>query len=185
VLDLNKTRIQSLIDFPDALQCISDAYIASSEGRVQTPDVMHLGFAAVNGDCHIKAGHIKGSDTFVVKIASGFYDNPKQGLSSSSGMILAFSATTGTPVAILRDEGWRCFIHLQNLWCIRRLLSIRSVHLQDIRLSHAVSRCFVVKLVPARCCINIDFMFKHKRTLIIDRSRCKHILTIGHSWSWF
>ena len=107
MLDLNKTRIQSLIDFPDALQCISDAYIASSEGRVQTPDVMHPGFAAVNGDCHIKAGHIKGSDTFVVKIASGFYDNPKQGLSSSSGMILAFSATTGTPVAILRDEGWR------------------------------------------------------------------------------
>ena len=106
MLDLNKSLIQSLINFPDALQCISDAYIDSSEGRVQTPDVMHLGFTAVNGDCHIKAGHITDSDTFVVKIASGFYDNPKQGLPSSNGMMLAFSANTGAPVAILRDEGW-------------------------------------------------------------------------------
>jgi len=67
---------------------------------------MHLGFAAANGDCHIKSGHINDTDTFVVKIASGFYDNPKHGLPSSNGMVLAFSAQTGAPTAILRDEGW-------------------------------------------------------------------------------
>ena len=33
---------------------------------------------------------------FVVKIASEFYDNPKYGLPSSNGMMLAFSAATGT-----------------------------------------------------------------------------------------
>ena len=106
MLDLSKSHIETLIDFQNVLQCIKDAYIASSRGHVQTPDVMHLGFSDANGDCHIKAGHIKDADTFVVKIASGFYDNPKQGLPSSNGMMLAFSASTGAPTAILRDEGW-------------------------------------------------------------------------------
>ena len=90
-----------MIDFPDALQRISDAYVASSEGSIQTPDFMHLEFPAANGDCHIKAGHSKGSDTFVVKIASGFYDNPKKGheiglaLAPQSGIELmtAYGAT--------------------------------------------------------------------------------------------
>ena len=42
----------------------------------------------------------------MIKIASGFYDNPSKGLPSSNGMMLAFSAENGKTVAILRDEGW-------------------------------------------------------------------------------
>ena len=58
------------------------------------------------GECHIKYGHLKGSDTFVIKIASGFFDNPKAGLSASSGMMLVFSAKTGIPACVLDDKGW-------------------------------------------------------------------------------
>ena len=42
----------------------------------------------------------------MIKIASGFYDNPSMGLPSSNGMMLAFSSKTGMLEAILRDEGW-------------------------------------------------------------------------------
>ena len=104
--DLNKAQIMKLFQFDNTARVISDAYVASSSGHVQTGDVVHLSFPESNGDCHVKSGHICNTDSYVIKIASGFYDNPSKGLPSSNGMMLAFSATTGEPTAILRDEGW-------------------------------------------------------------------------------
>ena len=104
--DLNKSQIMELFQFDNAAKVISAAYIASSSGDVQTGDVVHLSFPGSNGDCHVKSGHINNAESYVIKIASGFYDNPSKGLPSSNGMMLAFSASTGEPKAILRDEGW-------------------------------------------------------------------------------
>ena len=104
--DLNKAQIMKLFQFDNTARVISDAYVASSNGHVQTGDVVHLSFPESNGDCHVKSGHIRNTDSYVIKIASGFYNNPSKGLPSSNGMMLAFSATTGEPTAILRDEGW-------------------------------------------------------------------------------
>jgi ornithine cyclodeaminase len=104
--DLNKAQIMELFQFDSAARVISEAYVASSSGHVQTGDVVHLSFPESNGDCHVKSGHILHTDTYVIKIASGFYDNPSKGLPSSNGMMLAFSANSGEPLAILRDEGW-------------------------------------------------------------------------------
>ncbi|MEH6522983.1 ornithine cyclodeaminase family protein [Sulfitobacter sp.] len=106
MLDLNKPQIIALFDFDTAVNRINDAYIASTQGNVQTGDVVHLAFPEANGDCHVKSGHISGTTSYVIKIASGFYDNPAKGLPSSNGMMLAFCATTGEPLAVLRDEGW-------------------------------------------------------------------------------
>ena len=36
------------------------------------------------GDCHIKFGYLKSNDTFTVKIATGFWENPARGLPSSN-----------------------------------------------------------------------------------------------------
>jgi ornithine cyclodeaminase len=58
------------------------------------------------GDVHIKYGYIAGDDYYVIKIASGFYGNAAQGLSSGNGMMLMFSQKTGEPVAILLDEAY-------------------------------------------------------------------------------
>tara|TARA_B110000240_G_scaffold29688_1_gene31453 strand:+ start:427 stop:1386 length:960 start_codon:yes stop_codon:yes gene_type:complete len=106
MLDLDKPQIINLFEFDTTVQCILDAYIASAQGNVQTGDVVHLAFSDENGDCHVKSGYIKNTASYVIKIASGFYDNPAKGLPSSNGMMLAFSATTGETLAILRDEGW-------------------------------------------------------------------------------
>jgi ornithine cyclodeaminase len=62
------------------------------------------------GDCHIKYGYIVGGDYYVVKIAQGFYDNPKLGLSSINGLNILFSQKTGEILCILLDEG-----HLTNI----------------------------------------------------------------------
>lgn len=106
MLDLNKIQILKLFNFKEAVTLIQNAYVANAAGDVQTADVVHLGFPKTNGDCHIKSGHIEGTPNYVIKIASGFYNNPSKGLASSNGIMLAFSATTGETVAILRDEGW-------------------------------------------------------------------------------
>jgi len=69
------------------------------------PPVGELVFEEPRGDTHIKYGYIKGDDHYVVKIASGFYDNPKLGLPTSSGLMLLFSQKTGSLIGILLDDG--------------------------------------------------------------------------------
>ncbi|MCB0492317.1 MAG: hypothetical protein KDC93_07865, partial [Cyclobacteriaceae bacterium] len=72
---------------------------------VVVPPVGHLPFIDPPGDLHIKYGFIKNDDYYVVKLASGFYNNPQLGLSSSNGLMLVFSQKTGELLSILLDEG--------------------------------------------------------------------------------
>ena len=58
------------------------------------------------GEVHIKYGFIKNDDYYVIKVASGFYQNPGQGLPSGNGLMLLFSQNTGEMAAILLDEGY-------------------------------------------------------------------------------
>jgi ornithine cyclodeaminase len=68
--------------------------------------VGELSFSEPPGDTHIKYGCINGADHFVIKIASGFYQNPELGLPSNSGLMLVFSSRTGILDTILMDEGY-------------------------------------------------------------------------------
>ena len=91
---------------PEALlAAIEEGFVLYANGKVVVPPVGHLGFTDPPGDVHIKYGRIEGDDYYVIKIASGFYDNPKQGLPPGNGMMMVFSAKTGDPLAILHDEG--------------------------------------------------------------------------------
>jgi ornithine cyclodeaminase len=74
------------------------------------PPVGELLFKDPPGDVHIKYGCIVGDDYYVIKIASGFYENPRLDLPSFSGMMLMFSQKTGRLDSILLDEG-----HLTNI----------------------------------------------------------------------
>ena len=42
----------------------------------------------------------------MIKIASGFYDNPKLGLPSSDGVMLVFNQKTGELNCVLNDRGY-------------------------------------------------------------------------------
>ncbi|MCK7483642.1 MAG: ornithine cyclodeaminase family protein [Candidatus Moduliflexus flocculans] len=70
------------------------------------PPVGELVFDDPPGDVHIKYGYIRKDDVYVIKIASGFVDNPKRGLPSGDGLMLVFSQKTGVLEAILLDEGY-------------------------------------------------------------------------------
>lgn len=85
---------------------IEKGFIAYSNGEVVVPPVGELIFEDPPGDTHIKYGYIKGDDCYVIKIASGFYQNVKINLPSSSGLMLVFSQKTGVLQTILLDEGF-------------------------------------------------------------------------------
>jgi ornithine cyclodeaminase len=85
---------------------IEQGFIAYSNGEVVVPPVGELIFEDPPGDTHIKYGYIKGDDCYVIKIASGFYENVNINLPSSSGLMLVFSQKTGVLNTILLDEGF-------------------------------------------------------------------------------
>lgn len=102
---IDREKLASLPLLTLAAPAIRDAYIAVTDGRANLPPVGYLPLIGRNADCHIKYGYIEGDPIFVVKIASGFYDNPARGLPSSNGMMVAVSAETGDVVAVLDDKG--------------------------------------------------------------------------------
>jgi ornithine cyclodeaminase/alanine dehydrogenase-like protein (mu-crystallin family) len=100
---LEKARILELPHGIDLLPLIEEGFVADSEGRVVVPPVGEMVYDDPPGDVHIKYGYSRGDDCYVVKIASGFHDNPALGLPSGNGMILLFDQRTGAPQAVLMD----------------------------------------------------------------------------------
>jgi ornithine cyclodeaminase len=85
---------------------IEAGFVLYSEGKVNVPPVGFLHFDDPPGDVHIKYGFVTGGEHYVLKMASGFYENPALGLPPSDGVILVFSQRTGALELILLDRCW-------------------------------------------------------------------------------
>ncbi|SPZ58868.1 ornithine cyclodeaminase [Serratia quinivorans] len=103
---INKRQILEAFDADAVTLLLKQGFIAYSQRQVQQPPVQHFLFEQAAGDCCIKSAWLEGDEQFVVKVSSGFYRNPAQGLASNQGLMMAFSAQTGEPQALLLDEGW-------------------------------------------------------------------------------
>ncbi len=90
----------------DTIKVVEEGFKAFNSGKAVIPFPLGLEIKENRGEVHIKPGYLKGSDKYCIKIASGFYDNPKIGLPSSGGMILLFDARTGAPRSLLVDRGF-------------------------------------------------------------------------------
>ncbi len=102
---ISRSDILSIVKEVDVVKAMEEGFIKYSNGETVVPPVGELLFEKPPGDTHIKYGYIKGDDYYCIKIASGFYENPSLGLSSSQGMMLLFNQKTGEPVAVLLDDG--------------------------------------------------------------------------------
>ncbi len=100
---LTPDQIQAILPHLDLLPAIEEAFVRYSQGRAVVPPVGEL--LLEKGEVHIKYGYLRGDAFYVIKIASGFYENPRLGLPSSNGLMLLFRQETGELVAILLDEG--------------------------------------------------------------------------------
>lgn len=97
-------EIKALLPSLDLLPAMEEGFVAYSSGRAVVPPVGEL--LLDKGEAHIKYGYLRDEPHYVIKIASGFYDNPKLGLPSSNGLMLLFKQETGELICILLDQGY-------------------------------------------------------------------------------
>ncbi|MEZ7854026.1 MAG: hypothetical protein QMB12_02885, partial [Cyclobacteriaceae bacterium] len=88
-------EIKSLLKKVDINHAMEIGFKAYSNGQSVVPPVGELLFNNPPGDVHIKYGYILDDDYYVIKIASGFYENPKLGIASGQGLMLLFKQQTG------------------------------------------------------------------------------------------
>ena len=103
---LTLEQIKSALPSVDLMAEIEEGFIAYSQGRAVVPPVGELVLRDPPGDVHIKYGYISGDDYYVIKIASGFYENYKLELPTGDGLMLVFGQKTGQLEAILIDEAY-------------------------------------------------------------------------------
>ena len=73
-----------------AVAVMRDAFAADGEGKTRVPPVINLDIPAAHGEFHIKTAYIEGVPYVAVKVASGFYDNPRRGLPSMEIAVMAY-----------------------------------------------------------------------------------------------
>jgi len=96
IISLNKTLIP----------IIENAFVSLSVGRATTPPIMRLDIPEFHGEADVKTAYIKGLDSFAIKIAVGYFDNPSIGLPSSNGLMVLLDSKTGIIKAVLLDQGY-------------------------------------------------------------------------------
>ncbi len=89
-----KEQIETAIDIPYLIAEIEKGLTLYSKEKAIIASSSFLHFKTAPGDVHIKSGAIIDEDLYLVKIASGFYDNP-------NGLMLLFSQKTGELKAII------------------------------------------------------------------------------------
>jgi ornithine cyclodeaminase len=102
---LSLQQIEQRLKGLDLVGLMEGAFAAFSRHEAVVPVPGELLFQDPPGEVHIKYGYLKSGDTYVIKIASGFWSNPAKGLSSSDGLLLVFRKETGELVAVLNDRG--------------------------------------------------------------------------------
>jgi ornithine cyclodeaminase len=102
---IEKDEILSIVKNIDVVAAMEKAFTEYSNGNSVVPPVGELLFPKNNGETHIKYGYIKNEKYYVIKVASGFYNNPAIGIPSSQGLMLLFNQNTGQTEAVLLDEG--------------------------------------------------------------------------------
>ena len=98
-----RDQIEKILPALDLLPEIEQAFVAYSEGRAVVPPVGEL--LLDRGEVHIKYGYVKQHPYYVIKIASGFYEDPAREHMSSQGMMILFSQQNGQAICMLLDEG--------------------------------------------------------------------------------
>jgi ornithine cyclodeaminase len=90
----------------EVIDAIADAFTALAAGRVAMPPILHMDLPEAHGEVDVKTAYVSGLASFALKISPGFFDNPKLGLPSVSGMMMLLSASTGRLEALHLDNGY-------------------------------------------------------------------------------
>ena len=90
----------------NVIDCIESAFSELASGKVIMPPILSMPIKEYNGEIDVKTAYLPGIDSFALKASPGFFDNPKIGLPSTSGLMILFSCKTGVLEALLLDNGY-------------------------------------------------------------------------------
>ena len=96
-LIIRKEEIVTLLDSKEIISVIENSFFDFFFKKTIMPSPQDIIIKEFNGETHVKSSYIEGNDSYCIKIASGFYDNPKLGLNSSQGMMILLNSKTGIP----------------------------------------------------------------------------------------
>ena len=106
-LILSSTEIKDCVKFnAELIPVIEDAFKSLSLGKTVMPPILRIDIEKYHGESDVKAAYIEGLDSFAVKVASGFFNNPKLGLPSSNGLMILLDSQTGVIKSVLLDKGY-------------------------------------------------------------------------------
>lgn len=104
---LSESELRTIVRLDlDAVSCIESAFATLSGGEVVMPPILSMAIAVHHGEVDVKTAYVPGVSSFAIKVSPGFFDNPKLGLPSTSGLMILFSAHTGVLEALLLDNGY-------------------------------------------------------------------------------
>ncbi len=164
---INQSEIKSLIKSIDVIAAMEEGFLQYSNGNTVVPPVGELLFDNPKGEAHIKYGYVKGDDFYCVKIASGFYENSKFGISSSQGLMLLFSQKTGELSAILLDGGYLTNIRTAAAGAlVARYFAPRTVNAIGIIGTGIQGRLQLQYLQQSTTCKNVWVWNKNKESAL-------------------
>jgi ornithine cyclodeaminase len=100
-------EIKECVQFnAELIPIIEDAFKSLSLGKTVMPPILRVDIEKYHGESDVKAAYIEGLDSFAVKVASGFFNNPKLGLPSSNGLMILLDSETGVIKSVLLDKGY-------------------------------------------------------------------------------
>lgn len=153
---INLNQIKKVLKNIDLVQVIEEGFVAYSEGKVVVPPIGEMLFENPPGEAHIKYGYIKNDDYYVIKIASGFYENYKINLPTNSGLMLLFSQKSGQLLSVLFDEGYLTAVRTAAAGAVvARYLAPKSVHRIGVLGAGEQGRLQVEFLKPVLDCKNV------------------------------
>ena len=85
---------------------IEDAFKSLALGKTTMPPILRLDIEKYHGESDVKAAYIDGLDSYAIKVASGFFNNPNLGLPSSNGLMILLDSKTGALKSVLLDKGY-------------------------------------------------------------------------------
>jgi len=104
---LTESELRDLVPLDlAAVDCVEAGFKALADDGVVMPSILSMPIHEFNGEIDVKTAYVRGVDSFAIKMSPGFFDNPKLGLPSTSGLMVLFSAQTGVLQALLLDNGY-------------------------------------------------------------------------------
>ena len=106
-LVLNSSEIKKCVELNGQLiPIIEDAFKSLALGKTTMPPILRLDIEKYHGESDVKAAYIDGLDSYAIKVASGFFNNPNLGLPSSNGLMILLDSKTGVLKSVLLDKGY-------------------------------------------------------------------------------